>query len=151
MSRVATPAADWLDPATLDRLERRFEAGLRQARRSGSRALPSVTTAGERDVDPTAVAAVSRREGEEWFCFEQPERDGSALAALGVAWSFEDTGPERFARVAERWRSLSAAALSDSGEGPTGSGLVALGGFAFAPDGGSAPSWEGFAAASLVV
>jgi salicylate biosynthesis isochorismate synthase len=151
MSRVATPAADWLDPATLDRLERRLEAGLRQARRSGSRTLVSVTAACDRDVDPTAVAAVSRRDREEWFCFEQPDRDGSAVAALGVAWSLEDGGPARFARVAERWRSLSAAALSDSGDGPPGSGLVALGGFAFAPDGGSAPSWEGFAAASLVV
>jgi isochorismate synthase EntC len=32
-----------------------------------------------------------------------------------------------------------------------GSGLVALGGFAFAPDGGGSPGWEGYAPASLVV
>ena len=35
--------------------------------------------------------------------------------------------------------------------GPAARGLLALGGFAFAPDGGGSPRWDGFAPASLVV
>ncbi len=61
------------------------------------------------------------------------------------------TGPNRFAEVAARWRAVSAAALADTVEGPAGSGLVAVGGFAFAPDGGASAAWEGFAPASLIV
>src|SRR6188472_1965868 len=151
MSRVASPAADWLDRDTLHRLEWRLEAGLRRARRSGTRVLAGVTAPCERASDPTALIAASRRPGEPWFCFEQPERQGSALSALGFAWTLEERGPDRFARVDKRWRALAAAAAADAPEEPPGSGLVALGGFAFAPDGGAAPGWEGFAAASLIV
>jgi salicylate biosynthesis isochorismate synthase/menaquinone-specific isochorismate synthase len=39
----------------------------------------------------------------------------------------------------------------DEPDGPAGSGLVALGGFAFAPDGGGTAGWDGFAPASLHV
>ena len=36
-------------------------------------------------------------------------------------------------------------------DGPPGAGLVAVGGFAFAPDGGAAPHWAGFAPGELTV
>ena len=42
-------------------------------------------------------------------------------------------------------------ALAVGEDGPPGSGLTAVGGFAFAPDGGAAPAWHGFAPASLIV
>src|SRR4029077_20211181 len=51
----------------------------------------------------------------------------------------------------ERWRALAAAAITDSPDQPTSAGPVAIGGFAFAPDGGSSPHWEGFEPASLIV
>ena len=60
--------------------------------------------------------------------------------------------PSRFAR-----RSIAAGARSSRARSPIrpaappGSGLVAVGGFAFAADGGDAPAWEGFAPASLIV
>ena len=38
-----------------------------------------------------------------------------------------------------------------SPDGPPGAGLVAVGGFAFAPDGARAPHWSGFGAADLIV
>ena len=41
--------------------------------------------------------------------------------------------------------------IGDEPQGVPGSGLVAVGGFAFAPDGGDTPSWEGFAPASMIV
>jgi len=151
MTDVATQAADWLDASTLERLELRLEAGLRRSRRTGSPSLASVTASCEIARDPTAIAASSRRHGEPWFCFEQPDRDGSALAALGSAWALEERGAHRFGQVAKRWRALSAAALGDAPEGPPGSGLVAVGGFAFAGEGGGTPGWDGFAPASLLV
>ena len=41
--------------------------------------------------------------------------------------------------------------MADPPDGPPGAGLVAIGGFAFAPDGGHAPHWAGFDAADLIV
>ena len=61
-------------------------------------------------------------------------------------------GAGRFATVAERWRALSAAAVSDCR--PTdadGAGPIAVGGFAFAANGGASPHWAGFEPASLIV
>ncbi|HYZ82511.1 MAG TPA: isochorismate synthase [Solirubrobacteraceae bacterium] len=114
-------------------------------------AVVSVTAALEGDVDPCAVAIASRRPDEPWFCLEQPERGGAAVAALGRVVELEAEGEERFARVAERWRSVAGDALADEADGPAGSGLVALGGFAFTPGGGGSPTWAGFAPASMMV
>jgi salicylate biosynthesis isochorismate synthase/menaquinone-specific isochorismate synthase len=154
MTEVATGRAEagrWLDARAWRRLERRVTEALRRARVSGSPALASVTTQAGRAEDPTALVASARRPGEAWFCLEQPDRDGSALAALGCVRSIEAGGPNRFAQVAKRWRALAAGALADDPDGPPGSGLVALGGFAFADDGGTSPEWEGFESASLLV
>ncbi len=60
-------------------------------------------------------------------------------------------GAGRFATVAERWRGLAAHAVSDPTSEPDGVGPVAVGGFAFADEGGRAPYWQGFAPASLSV
>src|SRR5262249_18033743 len=60
-------------------------------------------------------------------------------------------GSGRFGEVARAWADVCADALADDPDGPPGSGLVALGGFAFEPDGGASPRWEGFAPASMVV
>jgi salicylate biosynthesis isochorismate synthase/menaquinone-specific isochorismate synthase len=101
--------------------------------------------------DPTAVVVRSRRAGESWFTLEQPDRAGWALAALGCVRELNAVGSRRFAEVAARWRAVARDAFADSAGGVSGSGLVALGGFAFSPDGGGSPRWAGFAAASLIV
>ncbi|HEX4281038.1 MAG TPA: chorismate-binding protein, partial [Solirubrobacteraceae bacterium] len=102
-------------------------------------------------VDPTAVAIASRRPGEPWFCLEQPDRDGYAVAAVGSVRVLEAGGAARFGVVARRWSAVAADAFADASDGPPGSGLVAVGGFAFAEDGGGSPRWQGFSPASLVV
>jgi isochorismate synthase len=126
-----------------DRLRARAAEGVRRARRSG-RCLVAITVALP-GADPTAIAVASRRAGEDWFCFEHPDRDRFALATLGRAAALDDGGEGRFGRVAARWRALAADAACDEG------GPVAVGGFAFAPDGGTAPHWAGFEPASLQV
>ena len=106
--------------------------------------MPGRDHRGARRDGRPAVSARSRA-GEDWFCFEHPDRDRFALAALGRAAALDDRGKGRFERVAERWRALVAGAMCDDG------GPVAVGGFAFAPEGGSAPHWAGFSPASLHV
>jgi salicylate biosynthesis isochorismate synthase/menaquinone-specific isochorismate synthase len=145
------PPPTWLDAGGRDRLTERLARALRRARATGSQVLASVTAAAPAGTDPTAVVAASRRPGEPWFSLEQPDRDGSALAALGSVVSLEAVGRDRFETVDERWRRVSSAALTDPVDGPPGSGLVAVGGFAFAPNGGGTPHWNGFAPASLLV
>ncbi len=140
-----------LSDSDSERLHARLELALQRARRSGRPTLATITRALPDDVDPATVVCASRRAGEPWFVFEQPDRGGSALAALGQVVCLEDAGPDRFAAVADRWRVLSAAAVADPPGDPGSGGPVAVGGFAFDPDGGSSHAWEGFQPASLLV
>lgn len=146
-----SPAWSWLDSDATRRLERRLQAALRRARATGSAVLVSVTARVDSTVDPVAVAVASRRAGEPWFCFEQPDRDGSALGAIGCVRALEAHGGDRFSVLARQWPGVVDGALADDPDGPPGSGLVALGGFAFAHDGGGSARWEGFAPGSMLV
>jgi isochorismate synthase len=145
-----------LSEADRERLDARLQLAVKRARRSGRQTLAAITVALPDEVDPCAVVASSRLPGEPWFLLEQPERAARVLAALGEAVCLTASGPERFATVADRWRALAAAAVSDPPEGLSDSGSpsggpIALGGFAFAAEGGADPAWAGFAPASLVV
>jgi salicylate biosynthesis isochorismate synthase len=139
-----------LKNADRERLAARLKLALRAARRAGGEALATISVPLAPDVDPVAVVCASRRGGEPWFAFEQPDRGGAALAGLGQAMSLESRSARRFSDVAERWRALSAGAPVDSRD-DAGGGPVAVGGFAFARDGGSSPHWAGFEPASLIV
>ncbi len=132
-----------------ERLARRIEQASRGARSHGRATLASITLDLDADVDPAEVVCASRR-GEEdpWFLLEQPARGRRALACLGEALELQADGPGRFRELALRWRALASEARSDRADG---AGPVAVGGFAFAPDGGRSPHWRGFAPASLMV
>jgi salicylate biosynthesis isochorismate synthase/menaquinone-specific isochorismate synthase len=127
-----------------ERLRAHAIEAVRRARRDGE-CLLAVTVALRSGADPTAIAVASRRAGEDWFCFEHPDHERFALAALGCARALDERGPRRFDRVAGRWRALAADAICDD------EGALAVGGFAFAPEGGAAPHWAGFEPASLRV
>jgi len=85
---------------------------VRRARKSGQPVLLGLTTRVGPEVDPSAVVFASRAAGEDWFCFEQPDRDGSALAALGTVTRLRAAGGDRFKRVAADWRALTAGVRS---------------------------------------
>jgi salicylate biosynthesis isochorismate synthase/menaquinone-specific isochorismate synthase len=139
------------------RLAALLERALRRARRTGCETLASFSCSPAGEVDPTAVVCASRRPGEQWLCIEQPQRAMRAIAALGEAAALRAVGAARFSKLAERWRTLAASAVVDASSAVLESGQewrggpLALGGFAFAPDGGHAPHWDGFDPASLVV
>ncbi len=145
-----------LSDADRERLAARLQLAVKRARRSGRPTLAALTLPLPDGLDPSAVVCASRREGEPWFLLEQPEHGARALAALGEAVGLTATGPERFATVADRWRALAAAAVSGPPEdhsdtGSAAGGPIALGGFAFAAEGGADLAWSGFAPASLIV
>jgi salicylate biosynthesis isochorismate synthase len=135
----------------LEHLERRLGEGLRRARQNGRPQLVSCSLALPGNTDPTALAINSRVGQEPWFCFEQPDRGGAAVAALGSVRELEARGAGRFDQVSQAWQALSGGALADAPAAVPGSGLIAVGGFAFAPEGGDSPRWRGFSAASLIV
>jgi salicylate biosynthesis isochorismate synthase len=148
----ATPFA--LSEQDRERLAARLGLALRRARRSGRSTLATSTLALSGETDPSAVVCASRHAHEQWFAFEQPDRGRAALAALGAAVELKATGRERFADVADRWRALAAAAVGDDRaeiDRRGGGGPIAVGGFAFAPDGGGTHAWTGFEPASMVV
>jgi salicylate biosynthesis isochorismate synthase len=150
--RTVSPRAP-ISLAAPDRaaLLERCERAVRRARRDGGPVLAGVTLPVHRGIDPSAVVAASRRHGEPWFLFEQPDRDGAALAALGSVHAIRSSGPKRFEAAAAAWRELAGAAEADVPDGPAGAGLVAVGGFAFADAGGAARHWRGFATGDLTV
>ncbi|HEX4467858.1 MAG TPA: chorismate-binding protein, partial [Solirubrobacteraceae bacterium] len=149
-------ATDSSSPFTLtvgdrERLLARLQRALVRTRRSGEQTLATISVTLPKTVDPAQVACASRRPGEPWFLFEQPDRGGAALAGLGAVVTLSARGPGRFSDVAERWRALVGSAAADPLDGPPGSGPIAFGGFAFADDGGSAPHWDGFDPGAMTV
>jgi isochorismate synthase len=140
-----------LDAAARAQLLARCERAIRRARRGGGGVLAGLTVRLAPRVDPSAVVFASRRAGEPWFCLEQPDRHGAALATLGATVRLRAAGPRRFAELAAAWRRLAGAAQAEAPDGPPGAGLVAVGGFAFAPEGGAALHWAGYAPGELTV
>jgi salicylate biosynthesis isochorismate synthase/menaquinone-specific isochorismate synthase len=140
-----------LDPRARAALRARLVRAVERARHGEGEVLVGYTLRLARDTDPSAVAFASRQAGEPWFCFEQPDRDRAALATIGRVRAIAARGPGRFGRAAAAWRELAGRAEADAPDGPPGAGLVAVGGFAFAPDGGAAPHWSGFGAGELTV
>ena len=141
-----------LGAPTAETLGRRIERALRRARRDRRPVLAAVTVTIDPGLDLSAAVLAARGPADRFFCLEQPERDGFALAGLGTAATVEARGPERFAAVAARTRALGQGALRDDEPGaPQGSGPVWVGGFAFAPEGGSSPEWSSLTPAQLVM
>ncbi len=106
-------------------------------------------TARVEGIDPCAAIFASRLASDRWFCWEQPDRE-FALAALGVAHEATSRGADRFGEVARECLGVETVLEEPPGL-PAGAGAVWVGGFAFAPDGGSSSPWSSLAPASLVL
>ncbi|MBN1528198.1 MAG: isochorismate synthase [Thermoleophilaceae bacterium] len=136
-------------------LAERVERALALARRGGGPAVAAVTVPVPAGLDVSAAVLAARRASDRFFCFEQPDRRGFALAALGSAATVEARGPDRFASATRRVRELASRTFADDpGRDPArppAAGPVFLGGFAFAHHGGGSPEWSSLAPASLVL
>jgi len=144
-----------LDERARALLEERLGEAARRARRDGERWIASLTVPVPADLDPSAAVLAARRADDRFFCFEQPDRGGYAVAALGTAIGLEASGSARFERVAtaarEHGRRVVAGDPAGDPARPPGAGPVFVGGFAFAHDGGESPEWSSLAPASLVL
>lgn len=120
-------------------------------RAGGRRRLVSVTAPVDID-DPSATVFASRLAGDRWFCWEQPDRDGFALAGVGSAYEAMSRGRGRFADLARQCAEVVSGRLADEPRDlPPGAGPVWVGGFAFAPGGGRSPHWSSFPPALLTL
>ncbi|HEX2415240.1 MAG TPA: isochorismate synthase [Thermoleophilaceae bacterium] len=155
-TRAPSPLQPFVpDDAALSALHRRTSQALAQARRDGSVAFAAVTTTISPDTDLSAAVLAARRREDRFACFEQPDRDGFALAALGQAAVVQASGPGRFAAASGQARELARRTFADDPAGdsrrPPAAGPVFVGGFAFSDDGGASPEWASLAPALLVL
>jgi isochorismate synthase len=128
-----------------------LERVLAEAAARERRTLVSVTAPVEIH-DPSGAVFASRRAGDRWFAWEQPDRDGFAIAGLGSAHTIESRGHERFADLtAECARVVRERLADEPDELPLGAGPLWVGGFAFAPQGAAAPTWSSFPPALLTL
>ena len=115
------------------------------------RRLVSVTAPVDID-DPSAAVFASRLASDRWFCWEQPDRDGFALAALGSTHEVVSRGPRRFEEVMAEIARISRGAIArGADDAPPGAGAVWTGGFAFAPSGAATGPWASLPPALLVL
>ena len=134
-------------PGLLTSVERLAE----RAADGSSRRLISATVEVD-PIDPSAAVFASRRADDRWFCWEQPDRGGFALAALGTAAEIVSRGEDRFRDLSDGCATLIAGRLCDEPPGlPAGAGPVWVGGAAFDADGCRAPQWSSFEPALMVM
>jgi isochorismate synthase len=117
----------------------------------GRRRLVSVTIDLEAPIDPVAAVFASRLASDRWFCWEHPDA-GFALGGLGSAHEVVSRGEGRFEDVGRACAEIARGRLADEPDDlPGGAGPVWVGGFAFAPSGGTAPHWSSFPPALAVL
>jgi salicylate biosynthesis isochorismate synthase len=124
---------------------------LRQAASGRRRTLVSATAPVELG-DPSAAVFASRLAADRWFAWEQPDRDGFALAGLGSVHEAVSRGHGRFDDLVSECAAITRGRVADEPQDlPAGAGPVWVGGFAFAADGATAPHWSSFPPALLVL
>lgn len=117
----------------------------------GARRLVSATA--EIDpIDPCAAAFASRRADDRWFCWEEPERDSFAIAALGSAHEVVSRGVGRLADLLADTTTVMTGRLStDPGEMPPGAGPLWVGGMAYSPGASASGPWASLPPALMVL
>ena len=146
---VTTPAAA---EALSGALAVRVDEALRLAAAHRRRVVASATVELGGGIDPAAAVFSSRRAGERWFAWEQPDRDGFALGALGAAHAVEAVpAADRFRAAARQCAELMRDAVVGDAPDRPATGPVWVGGFSFFPDGGRDPQWASLPATMLVL
>jgi isochorismate synthase len=113
--------------------------------------VASVTVDLDPGIDVAACAFASRGAEERYFVWEQPERDGFAIAALGSAATIDSVRGDRFASVSEQAGEVMRDAVIEADLALPAAGPLWVGGFAFAADSGRTAEWTSYPAALLVL
>ncbi len=137
--------------AATDELLEGLGGALERAARRGRRTLASATIEVE-EMDPSALVLASRLASDRWFCWEQPDAGGFALATLGSVREVVSRGDGRFADLERDCTELIRDAEScEPAVLVPGAGPVWTGGFSFDPDGGAASQWSSLPPALMVM
>ena len=141
-----------VDPLAADAFVARAEEAVARARRFGRPVLASVTVPLLGDIDVAACTFASRRADERWFVWEQPDRGGFAIGALGAAVTV-DAAPahDRFAQAARSCSDAVRDAVRDDELDRPATGPLWVGGFSFFPDGCSSSAWSSFPPTALAM
>jgi salicylate biosynthesis isochorismate synthase/menaquinone-specific isochorismate synthase len=92
----------------------------------------------------------SRRADDRWFCWEEPDRDGFAIATLGSAHDIVSRGPSRFADLRADTTALIRGRLaSEPDDLPPGAGPLWVGGMAFSEQADAGGIWASLPPALL--
>ena len=154
-TRTTAPHPFELRDDALELLAGRLDRALALARSDAGRAVAALTVPLSAELDLSAAVLAARRPGDRYFCFEQPEREGFALAGLGEAIALDARGSERFGDIAARARELGRRTFADDPahdpSRPPAAGPVFVGGFAFGDEGGSGPEWSSLPPGSMVL
>jgi salicylate biosynthesis isochorismate synthase/menaquinone-specific isochorismate synthase len=122
-------------------LRDRVKEAIWRASRAGRRVVASYSFEIDPALDVAACVFSSRRAEDRFFVWEQPDRDDFAIGALGSAWTIDSTAGR------DRFTAASASAVEAMRDGvfddraPVGAGPIWVGGFAFAPSGGTGYQW----------
>jgi salicylate biosynthesis isochorismate synthase/menaquinone-specific isochorismate synthase len=102
--------------------------------------------------DVAACTFASRGAEERWFAWEQPDRDGFAIGALGAVVTIDSTPePDRFRSASRQAADTMRDAVIDADLSQPAAGPLWVGGFAFAEDGARTPEWASYPAGLLVL
>ncbi len=140
------PVIESMESLTVDLLNR-VELASQSARNRDRPVIASHTFSISPDIDVAACVFASRGAEERYFVWEQRNRDGFALGAIGSAYTI-DCGPSgnRFRWATKQLSEAMQGAIFDEagidGDAPPASGPVWVGGFSFVPDGGISPQWR---------
>jgi salicylate biosynthesis isochorismate synthase/menaquinone-specific isochorismate synthase len=145
---VSSAAAEALSGA----LAVRVEEALRLATARSRPVVASATVELGPGVDPAGVVFASRRAGERWFAWEQPDRNRFALGALGAAHVVESApAGDRFRAAARECSEVMRDAVLGDAPDRLAAGPVWVGGFSFFADGGQEAHWASLPATLLVL
>jgi salicylate biosynthesis isochorismate synthase/menaquinone-specific isochorismate synthase len=122
-------------------LRERVKEAIWRSARSGRRVLASYSFEVEPALDVAACVFSSRRAEERYFVWEQPERDRFAIGALGSAWTIDSAAADRFRSASAKAVEAMRDGAFDPDPGRACAGPIWVGGFAFAPSGGSGSEW----------
>jgi salicylate biosynthesis isochorismate synthase len=123
-------------------LRERVKEAIWRAARSGRRVLASYSFEIDPALDVAACVFSSRHAEERYFVWEQPDRDQFAIGALGSAWTIDSVaGGDRFSAASASAVEAMRDGVFDTDLARIGAGPIWVGGFAFAPAGGTGSQW----------
>jgi len=146
-------AGSWIVPADLDFFRAVLHRTVARAEHLGHEVLASVVLPANVYNPLSILRAFRQLDSGECVYWEQPAQC-RALVGVGITYTIETSGSERFTTATNAWRTLQQDAVLTYAPGVTpglGGGPILLGGFAFDPLAERTSLWEAFPDGLLIL